>query len=228
MDIADDADRLQTLLYSAYDSDTVREMERPLLDDGVPLMRMAASAAAHVTMTLLDDEDLAVEDARVALLVGAGDNGGDGLYAGAELANEGAHVTAIAVGRSLHEEAFGAFVHAGGRVLVLDPAAEIPGCTTGFSAGEAGERLQAAVEYVQGSHVIIDAMTGIGVSGALRGIAGRHRFLLGIRWRTSRQARPAEQRAFLRPAARRGDRHAVRRWRKTVRFQDRTFLLMLR
>ena len=90
MDIADDADRLQTLLYSAYDSDTVREMERPLLDDGVPLMRMAASAAAHVTMTLLDDEDLAVEDARVALLVGAGDNGGDGLYAGAELANEGA------------------------------------------------------------------------------------------------------------------------------------------
>ena len=93
-------------------------MERPLLDDGVPLMRMAASAAAHVTMTLLDDEDLAVEDARVALLVGAGDNGGDGLYAGAELANEGAHVTAIAVGRSLHEEAFGAFVHAGGRVLV--------------------------------------------------------------------------------------------------------------
>ena len=75
MDIADDADRLQTLLYSAYDSDIVREMERPLLDDGVPLMRMAASAAAHVTMTLLDDEDLAVEDARVALLVGAGDNG---------------------------------------------------------------------------------------------------------------------------------------------------------
>lgn len=180
MDIADDADRLQTLLYSAYDSDTVREMERPLLDDGVPLMRMAASAAAHVTMTLLDDEDLAVEDARVALLVGAGDNGGDGLYAGAELANEGAHVTAIAVGRSLHEEAFGAFVHAGGRILVLDPAAEIPGCTTGFSAGEAGERLQAAVEYAQGSHVIIDAMTGIGVSGALRGVAGAIASSLGF------------------------------------------------
>ena len=85
MNIADDADRLQTLLYSAYDSDTVRDMERPLLDDGVPLMRMAASAAAHVTMTLLDDEDLTIEDARVTLLVGAGDNGGDGLYAGASL-----------------------------------------------------------------------------------------------------------------------------------------------
>ena len=112
MDTANEADRLQTLLYGAYDSDAVREMERPLLDDGVPLMRMAASAAAHVTMELLDDEDLAVEDARVTLLVGAGDNGGDGLYAGAELAQEGAQVTAIAVGRSLHEEAFAAFVHA--------------------------------------------------------------------------------------------------------------------
>lgn len=180
MNIADDADRLQTLLYSAYDSDTVRDMERPLLDDGVPLMRMAASAAAHVTMTLLDDEDLTIEDARVTLLVGAGDNGGDGLYVGAELANEGAHVTAIAVDRSLHEEAFSAFVHAGGRILALDPAAEIPGCTMGFSAGEAGERLQAAIEYAQGSHVIIDAMTGIGVSGALRGIAGAIASSLGF------------------------------------------------
>ena len=180
MNIADDADRLQTLLYSAYDSDTVRDMERPLLDDGVPLMRMAASAAAHVTITLLDDEDLTIEDARVTLLVGAGDNGGDGRYAGAELANEGAHVTAIAVGRSLHAEAFSAFVHAGGRILALDPAAEIPGCTMGFSAGAAGERLQAAVEYAQGSHVIIDAMTGIGVSGALRGVAGAIASSLGF------------------------------------------------
>ena len=105
---------------------------------------------------------------------------GDGLYAGAELANEGAHVTAIAVGRSLHEEAFSTFVHAGGRILALDPAAEIPGCTMGFSAGEAGERLQAAVEYAQGSHVIIDAMTGIGVSGALHGIAGAIASSLGF------------------------------------------------
>ena len=170
MDTANDADRLQMLLYSAYDSDTVRDMERPLLDDGVPLMRMAASATARTTMSLLDDEGLAVEDSRIAVLAGAGDNGGDGLYAGAMLAQEGAQVTAIAVGRSLHDAAFAAFVHAGGRVLVLDPNADIPGCATGFSAGEAGERLQAAVEYARGSHVVLDAMTGIGVDGALRGI----------------------------------------------------------
>lgn len=172
MDVSDDADRLQTLLYSSYSADVVRQLERPLLDDGVPLMRMAASAVARVTLSLLDDEDLDVEDARVTVLAGAGDNGGDGLYAGAELAREGAQVTAVAVGRSLHEDAFRAFVRAGGRVLVLDPAADIPGCTSGFSAGEAGERLQAAVECARGSHVVLDAMTGIGVAGVLRGVAG--------------------------------------------------------
>lgn len=180
MDVSDDADRLQTLLYSSYSADVVRQLERPLLDDGVPLMRMAASAVARVTLSLLDDEDLDVEDARVTVLAGAGDNGGDGLYAGAELACEGAQVTAVAVGRSLHEDAFRAFVCAGGRVLVLDPAADIPGCTSGFSAGEAGERLQAAVECARGSHVVLDAMTGIGVAGALRGVAGTLASSLGM------------------------------------------------
>ena len=180
MDVSDDADRLQTLLYSSYSADVVRQLERPLLDDGVPLMRMAASAVARVTLSLLDDEDLDVEDARVTVLAGAGDNGGDGLYAGAELAREGAQVTAVAVGRSLHEDAFRAFVRAGGRVLVLDPAADIPGCTSGFSAGEAGERLQAAVECARGAHVVLDAMTGIGVAGALRGVAGTLASSLGM------------------------------------------------
>lgn len=180
MDVSDDADRLQTLLYSSYPADVVRQLERPLLDDGVPLMRMAASAVARVTLSLLDDEDLDVEDARVTVLAGAGDNGGDGLYAGAELAREGAQVTAVAVGRSLHEDAFREFVRAGGRVLVLDPAADIPGCTSGFSAGEAGERLQAAVECARGAHVVLDAMTGIGVAGALRGVAGTLASSLGM------------------------------------------------
>ena len=180
MDVSDDADRLQTLLYSSYSADVVRQLERPLLDDGGPLMRMAASAVARETLTLLDDEDLDVEDARVTVLAGAGDNGGDGLYAGAELAREGAQVTAVAVGRSLHEDAFRAFVRAGGRVLVLDPAADISGCTSGFSAGEAGERLQAAVECARGAHVVLDAMTGIGVVGALRGVAGTLASSLGM------------------------------------------------
>ncbi|KAB7788345.1 bifunctional ADP-dependent NAD(P)H-hydrate dehydratase/NAD(P)H-hydrate epimerase [Bifidobacterium cebidarum] len=170
MEYADDADRRELLLHSAYDAQTVRDMERPLLDKGIPLMRMAAQAVAHTAAGMLDDEDLALEDSSIVLLAGAGDNGGDGLFAAAALTQEGAAVTAVAVGKSLHEAGFAEFVRAGGKVLVLDPAAEIPGCASGFSAGEAGERLQAAVSLINKSHLVIDAMTGIGIQGALRGI----------------------------------------------------------
>ena len=180
MEYADDVDRRELLLHSAYDSGTVRDMERPLLDKGVPLMRMAAQATAHIAAGMLDDEDLALEDTSIVLLAGAGDNGGDGLFAAAALAQEGAKVTAIAVGKSLHEAGFAAFVRAGGKVLVLDPAAEIPGCSSGFSAGEAGERLQTAVSVAQQSHLIIDAMTGIGIEDALRGIPAALASALGL------------------------------------------------
>ena len=180
MEYADDVDRRELLLHSAYDSGTVRDMERPLLDKGVPLMRMAAQATAHIAAGMLDDEDLALEDTSIVLLAGAGDNGGDGLFAAAALAQEGAKVTAIAVGKSLHEAGFAAFVRAGGKVLVLDPAAEISGCSSGFSAGEAGERLQTAVSVAQQSHLIIDAMTGIGIEGALRGIPAALASALGL------------------------------------------------
>ncbi|KAB8289454.1 carbohydrate kinase [Bifidobacterium ramosum] len=175
-----DENRLHTLRHAAYVAADVRAMERPLLENGVPLMRMAATAVAHTVADLLDAEGMALEDARVTLLAGAGDNGGDGLYAAAALAGNGAAVTAVAVGRTIHEEAFAAFVRAGGKVLILDPASEIPGCSAGFSAGEAGERLQAAVELARHSHVIIDAMTGIGLSGTLRGIAGTMAASLGV------------------------------------------------
>ena len=175
-----DKNRLHTLRHAAFSVDDVRAMERPLLDDGVPLMRMAATATAHITANLLDEEGLALRDSRIVVLAGAGDNGGDGLYAAAALAENGASVTAVAVGQSLHDAAFAAFVRAGGKVLVLDPASRIPGCAAGFGPGEAGERLQAAIELARHSHVIIDAMTGIGVTGPLHGIAGTIAASLGV------------------------------------------------
>ncbi len=176
----DDTDRIRMLTHTAYDADTVRSLERPLLDRNVPLMRMAARAVADTAVQMLDDEDLDISDARVVLLAGAGDNGGDGLYAAARLASNGAMVTAIAVGRSLHEAALTAFARAGGKVLVLDPQASIPGCSSGFSAGEAGERFQRAIRVIERAHVVIDAMTGIGVSGALRGISASIASSVGV------------------------------------------------
>lgn len=184
MDTRNDSERRDTLLHNAYATADVRDMERPLLDDGVPLMRMAANAAAHVAARMLDDADVDIEDAAVTLLAGSGDNGGDGLFAAAALADEGAQVTAVATGRALHDAGFTAFVQAGGKVLVLDPEAEIPGCSSGFTAGEAGERLQAAIRLARRSHLIIDAMTGIGVAGDLRGIPAALAASLGMKpWR---------------------------------------------
>ena len=166
-----DHERLQMLKFNVYAADTVRELERPLLDDGVPLMRMAAAAAAHEAERMLGSQAVALEDANVVVLAGAGDNGGDGLFAAAQLAGDDVQVTVVAVGRALHDDGFAAFAHSGGHVLVLDPEAEIPGCVSGFSAGEAGERLRVAVELANHADLIVDAMTGIGVSGALHGIA---------------------------------------------------------
>ncbi|KFJ01169.1 bifunctional ADP-dependent NAD(P)H-hydrate dehydratase/NAD(P)H-hydrate epimerase [Bifidobacterium stellenboschense] len=180
MDTPNDAERRMTLLHTAYTAADVRGMERPLLDDGVPLMRMAANAVAHTAAAMLDDEGIDIEDAVVTLLAGAGDNGGDGLFAAAMLAEEGAQVNAVAVGRSLHDEAFAAFVRAGGKILVLDPEAEIPGCASGFTPGEAGERLETAVRVARRSHLVIDAMTGIGLNGPLRGIPAALAASLGM------------------------------------------------
>ncbi|WEV74773.1 bifunctional ADP-dependent NAD(P)H-hydrate dehydratase/NAD(P)H-hydrate epimerase [Bifidobacterium sp. ESL0798] len=163
--------RKSMLQRRAFSVETVRGMERPLLDQGVPLMRMAASAAARVTAELLDEHDIDIAEAKVVLLAGAGDNGGDGLFAAAQLARAGARVTAIAVGKSLHLQGLLAFTRSGGRLLIINPEADIPGVSNGFGAGEAGERLQAAIELTQQADVVLDAMTGIGVHGALRGPA---------------------------------------------------------
>ncbi|MBT1173406.1 bifunctional ADP-dependent NAD(P)H-hydrate dehydratase/NAD(P)H-hydrate epimerase [Bifidobacterium sp. MA2] len=180
MDTRNDSERRETLLHAAYEAADVRGMERPLLEDGVPLMRMAANAAAHVAARMLDDAGVDIEDAAVTLLAGAGDNGGDGLFAAAALADEGARVTVVATGRALHDAGFAALVQAGGKVLVLDPAAEIPGCASGFTPGEAGERLEAAVRLARRSHLVIDAMTGIGLTGDLRGIPAAIAASLGL------------------------------------------------
>ena len=45
-----------------------------------------------------------MEESNIVLLAGSGDNGGDGLFAATMLASNGASVTAVAVGRTLHGE----------------------------------------------------------------------------------------------------------------------------
>ena len=56
-----DENRLHVLRHAAFTARDVREMERPLLENGVPLMRMASAATAHVVAEMLEDEGVALE-----------------------------------------------------------------------------------------------------------------------------------------------------------------------
>ena len=108
----------------AYQVAAVRAAERTLMDqlpDGT-LMRRAAAGLASACTALLGRHPGYVYGARVLVLTGTGDNGGDALYAGALLARRGAAVTAITAGPKAHEGGTAELLGAGGRVLAGDAA----------------------------------------------------------------------------------------------------------
>jgi ADP-dependent NAD(P)H-hydrate dehydratase / NAD(P)H-hydrate epimerase len=141
-------------MRDAYEVATVRAAERALMDlvpDGA-LMQQAAAGLASVCAALLRREPGFVYGARVAVLAGSGDNGGDALYAGALLARRGAAVTAITAGPKTHPGGLTALRAAGGRV-----------------SDQAGA--------IDAADLIIDGLLGIGGRGGLRepfaGLAAR-------------------------------------------------------
>lgn len=102
-------------MRGAYDVATIRAAEQLLLDmlpDGV-LMQRAAGGLASVCARLLGR----VYGARVVLLVGGGNNGGDALHAGATLTRRGAHVVAVLLADRVHEAGLAALRHAGARLV---------------------------------------------------------------------------------------------------------------
>ncbi|MFE2326352.1 NAD(P)H-hydrate dehydratase [Streptomyces sp. NPDC059385] len=108
-------------MRTAYSVETVRGAERELmarLPEGA-LMQRAAAGLAAACAGLLGR----VYGARVVLLVGPGDNGGDALYAGARLARRGAGVTAVPMDPArMHAGGLAALRAAGGRVEESVPA----------------------------------------------------------------------------------------------------------
>ncbi len=133
----------------AYQVAAVRSAERALMDvlpEGT-LMRRAAAGLASVCGSLLAWYPGHVYGARVVVLAGSGDNGGDALYAGALLARRGAAVTAITAGPKAHAGGTAELRAAGGRV-------------TGDLAG-AGDLMARA-------DLIVDGLLGIGGRGGLR------------------------------------------------------------
>ncbi|MFI9639587.1 NAD(P)H-hydrate dehydratase [Micromonospora sp. NPDC051925] len=139
------------------------------------LMQRAAAGLARRCALLLADRG-GVYGARVLLLVGTGDNGGDALYAGERLARRGAQVAVLPVtpGRA-HAEGLAALRAAGGRLvdappatvdLVLDGIVGIGG-TGGLR--EAADRLVAGLPALRGRDggratvVAVDVPSGVAV-----------------------------------------------------------------
>jgi len=129
----------------AYQVEAVRAAERALLarlPDGT-LMNRAAAGLAAVCGSLLARDPGHVYGARVVVLAGSGDNGGDALYAGARLARRGATVTAIIAT---------AKAHAGGTAALR----------------AAGGRITGEPDAIARADLIIDGLLGIGGRGGLR------------------------------------------------------------
>lgn len=105
----------------------VRRAEAELMRQLPPLtlMHRAATGLATTCIRLLrsmSGPQAGAYGARVTLLAGPGDNGGDALFAGARLARQGAHVTAVPVmDKRLHQAALADFRSAGGRVQSTPP-----------------------------------------------------------------------------------------------------------
>ena len=97
----------------AYSVAAVRAAEDTLLaqqNHADELMRLAARGVAATATAMLTPEQ------RVTILAGPGGNGGDGLYAGAFLTEEGYSVEAILAADSTHQPALEAFTGAGGTI----------------------------------------------------------------------------------------------------------------
>jgi hydroxyethylthiazole kinase-like uncharacterized protein yjeF len=130
-----------------YTAAQVREAEKHLLAAGPEgaLMQRAATGLATVCLRLLGR----AYGVRVTALVGAGNNGGDALFAAAALAGRGARSTAVLLDPDrAHPAGLAALRRAGGRVVT----------------GDAGTGLDRA-------DLVLDGIVGIGGSGGLRAAA---------------------------------------------------------
>ncbi|HEY3557455.1 MAG TPA: NAD(P)H-hydrate dehydratase [Kribbella sp.] len=98
----------------AHTVEQVRAAEAELMAKlpGGTLMQRAASGLAVAISNFLGR----TYGARVVLLIGSGDNGGDALYAGALLARRGAQVIAVLLSAKAHQPGLEALKAAGGRV----------------------------------------------------------------------------------------------------------------
>jgi hydroxyethylthiazole kinase-like uncharacterized protein yjeF len=146
----------------AYDVATIRAAESTVLDD-VPegsLMQRAAAGLATACADRLRSRRGLVTGAHVVLLVGAGNNGGDALWAGSRLADRGARVDALLLGSSTHAEGLAALRASGGRALDVRGA--------GDPHGAGAELVARAHRLLAAADLVMDGIVGLGGTPGLR------------------------------------------------------------
>lgn len=126
-----------------YTAAQIRAAEGPYLAAGVPLMQRAADGLASVIASL--------DPASVLLLVGAGNNGADAMWAGARLAAAGVDVVIVPTTDHPNHEAIDAALNAGAQLRSIDTV----------------------VDLFLATDVTVDGILGIGANAnpALRGAA---------------------------------------------------------
>lgn len=127
----------------AYSVSSIRHAEDVVAARGVDLMQRAAAGLAASILRRLQP----ASGATAVLLAGPGNNGGDGLFAAARLAQRGVRVLGCAVIGDPHPEGLAAFERAGGRMVDIDEAT-------------------AAIDTAD---LVIDALFGIGGRPGLTG-----------------------------------------------------------
>ncbi|GAB3295047.1 NAD(P)H-hydrate dehydratase [Parasphingorhabdus pacifica] len=161
-------------MQGVWTPDQVRAAEQRLFTrtPEPAVMRRAAHAVSVRVARLLTEVTGRVSGRHVVLLVGAGNNGGDALWAGAFLRRRGVGVTAVLLSPDkAHPEGLAALRGAGGRVCAADgPGADTAG--VGADAADALQRADAAV----------DGVVGLSARGPLRPIAAElvHRLTVPV------------------------------------------------
>src|SRR4051794_5648945 len=111
------------------------------------LMRRAAFGLATRTAAVLAERTGGVVGRHVALLVGAGNNGGDALWAGAFLRRRGVAVTAVLLSPDrTHPKGLTALRRSGGRVMSIEDSPR----------------------WIESADLVIDGIVGLSARGPLR------------------------------------------------------------
>lgn len=153
-------------MYGVWTTEQIRAAEDRLLSrvpDGA-LMRKAAFGVSVVAAAMLREHTGAVAGRRVTLLVGAGDNGGDALFAGAFLRRRSVGVTAVLLAPDrAHTDGLAAFRRAGGRVAddLGDPDLVIDGIVGLSARGSLRPDAAALVARITAPVLAVDLPSGV-------------------------------------------------------------------